>query len=68
MKALLSSGTPKGYTVMPGRPWKPMVAGDKNYFPGEERHLHNSRPDQEHPPGGRDICVKVNNQETTSPE
>ena len=40
----------------------------KNYFPGEEKPLHNSWPDQEHSPGGRCMCVKVNNQEKTSPE
>ena len=31
-----------------------------NYFPGEEKPLHNSWPDQEHSPGGRCMCVKVN--------
>ncbi len=40
----------------------------KNSFPGEENTLHNSWPDQEHSPGGRCMCVKVNNQEKTSPE
>ena len=38
----------------------------KKYFPGEEKPLHNSWPDQEHSPGGRCMCVKVNNQEKTS--
>ncbi len=40
----------------------------KNSFPGEENTIHNSWPDQEHSPGGRCMCVKVNNQEKTSPE
>ncbi len=35
----------------------------KNSFPGEENTLQNSWPDQEHSPGGRCMCVKVNNQE-----
>ena len=35
-----------------------------NYFPGEEKPLHNSWPGQEHPPGGRRICIKVNNQDS----
>lgn len=30
--------------------------------------LHNIWPDQEHSPGGRCMCVKVKNQEKTSPE
>ena len=37
-------------------------------FPGEEKTLHNSWTDQEHSPGGRHVCVKVNNQEKPSPE
>ncbi len=40
----------------------------EEFFPGEENTLHNSWPDQEHSPGGRCMCVKVNNQEKTSPE
>ena len=30
----------------------------KNSFPGEEKPLHNSWPDQEHSPGGRCMCIK----------
>jgi hypothetical protein len=30
-----------------------------------KKTLHNSWPDQEHPPAGRHICVRVNNQENT---
>ena len=56
-------------TKRPGRPRKTTVVDDRrNYFPGEEKPLHNSWPDQEHSPGGRCMCVKVNNQEKTSPE
>ena len=40
----------------------------KNSFPGEEKPLHNSWLDQKHSPGGRCMCVKVNNKEKTSPE
>lgn len=46
-------------TERPGRPW--------TSFPGEEKVHHSSRPDQEQLPGGRRICVDVNNQEKTSP-
>ena len=55
-------------TKRPGRPQRTTVVDDKNYFSGEEKPLHNSWPDQEHSPGGRCMCVKVNNQEKTSPE
>lgn len=36
-----------------------------NYFPCNEKLLHNSKQDQEHPPGGRNICVKDNSEEVT---
>jgi transposase-like protein len=56
-------------TKRPGRPRKTTVVDEpKNSFPGEENTLHNSWPDPEHSPGGRCMCVKVNNQEKTSPE
>ena len=29
------------------------TGGQKNFFSGEEKPLHNSLPDQEHSPGGR---------------
>ena len=41
----------------PGRLRKTTVVDDRNTI-----------SDQEHSPGGRCICVKVNNQEKTSPE
>ncbi len=59
-------------TKRPGRPRKTTVVDDRRILslvkktPG--KHLHNSWPDQEHSPGGRCMCVKVNNQEKTSPE
>lgn len=44
------------------------VGDDNTSFSGEAKSLHNSWPYQEHPPGGRCICAKVNNQEKASPE
>ena len=35
----------------------------KNSFPGEEKPLHNSWPDQEHSPGGRCMCVSQQSRE-----
>ncbi len=56
-------------TKRPGRPRKTTVVDDRRIlYPGEENTLHNSWPDQEHSPGGRCMCVKVNNQEKTLPE
>ncbi len=56
-------------TKRPGRPRKTTVVDDRRILSlGEENTLHNSWPDQEHSPGGRCMCVKVNNQEKTSPE
>lgn len=37
-------------------------------FPVEEKLIHSSWPDQEHPLEGRHICLKVNNQQKTSQE
>lgn len=34
----------------------------------EESRLNNSWPDQEHSPGDRVMCVRVTNQEKTSPQ
>ncbi len=62
--APVSSATPKD----PEDPENNCGGWPKNSFPGEENTLHKSWPDQEHSPGGRCMCVKVNNQEKTSPE
>ncbi len=56
-------------TKRPGRPRKTTVVDDRRILSlVKKTHLHNSWPDQEHSPGGRCMCVKVNNQEKTSPE
>ncbi len=55
-------------TKRPGRPRKTTVVDDWRILSLVKKHLHNSWPDQEHSPGGRCMCVKVNNQEKTSPE
>ncbi len=62
--APVSSATPKD----PEDHGKQLWWMTEEFFPGEENTLHNSWPDQEHSPGGRCMCVKVNNQEKTSPE
>ncbi len=61
--APVSSATPKD----PEDHGKQLWWMTEEFFPGEENTLHNSWPDQEHSPGGRCMCVKVNNQEKTSP-
>ncbi len=56
-------------TKRPGRPRKTTVVDDWRILSLVKKNtLHNSWPDQEHSPGGRCMCVKVNNQEKTSPE
>lgn len=58
---LMSSGTPKGSMKNHEKQlgWK-----TEEFLPlGEEKPLQNSWPD-EHPPGSRCTCVKVNNQES----
>ncbi len=57
----MSSATPKD----PEDHGKQLWWMTEEFFPGEENTLHNSWPDQEHSPGGRCMCVKVNNQEKT---
>ncbi len=62
--APVSSATPKD----PEDHGKQLWWMTEEFFPWWRKHLHNSWPDQEHSPGGRCMCVKVNNQEKTSPE
>ncbi len=62
--APVSSATPKD----PEDHGKQLWWMTEEFFPWWRKHPHNSWLDQEHSPGGRCMCVKVNNQEKTSPE
>ncbi len=62
--APVSSATPKD----PEDHGKQLWWMTEEFFPWWRKHPSQQWPDQEHSPGGRCMCVKVNNQEKTSPE
>ena len=56
-------------TKRPGRPRKTTVVDDRIIISLVKKNPFTTVwPDQEHSPGGRCMCIKVNNQEKTSPE